>query len=82
MGTVSGLVLAGVEAAWRQHSHSDAAGLTAAVETLANEPRYLRVVSEAQFEPTLAERRSDTIRTLAGLLLSVGGYLTGQEPSR
>lgn len=58
------------------------AGVTAAVEALANEPRYLRVVSEAQFEPTLAERRSDTIRTLAGLLLSVGGYLTGQEPSR
>jgi hypothetical protein len=48
------------------------AGLAAAIETMTDDPRRLRMFTEAEFNPVLTARRSDVVRSFAAVLLSVG----------
>jgi AcrR family transcriptional regulator len=48
------------------------AGLAAAIETMTDDPRRLRMFTEAEFNPVLTARRGDVVRSFAAILLSVG----------
>lgn len=55
------------------------AGISAAIETLTDDPRRLRMFTEAEFNPVLTRRRSDVVGSLAAILLSVGRQHYGPD---
>jgi AcrR family transcriptional regulator len=69
---VSAAILARVADAPNDTRAKMRAGLAAAIETMTDDPRRLRMFTEAEFNPVLSARRSDIVRSFAAILLSVG----------
>jgi AcrR family transcriptional regulator len=69
---ISAAILAGVAQAHEDARAKMRAGLAAAIETMTDDPRRLRMFTEAEFNPVLTQRRSDVVRDFAAILLSVG----------
>jgi hypothetical protein len=55
------------------------AGLAAAIETMTDDPRRLRMFTEAEFNHALTQRRSDVVGSFAAILLSVGRERYGPD---
>lgn len=55
------------------------AGIAAAIEASTDDPRRLRMFTEAEFNPVLTARRSDVVRSWAAILLAVGRKHYGPE---
>jgi AcrR family transcriptional regulator len=69
---ISAAILARVAQPHKDTRAKMRAGLAAAIETMTDDPRRLRMFTEAEFNPALTQRRSDVVRNFAATLLSVG----------
>ncbi len=76
---VSARILDGVAAAPEQTRAKMRAGVAAAIVMLTDDPRRLRMFTEAEFNPVLTARRSDIVSNFATVLLSVGRQHYGPD---